>query len=626
MIINGDHLAKVDGYISAGKIVASGETGHVLAYFDAESGKTIVKDGVVPLTDITDLECVHIKSSNDDSLWTGPSSNGSPNGERIKFLIDNDVETKYLVGEDTSWVDIYTTQMSMVTSYTITSANDAPTRDPKHWVFQGWDADSLWWVTLDSVVDNPVWDERFEARTFEFENTEYFSNYRLHILSTNDDPEGLMQIAELEIWGELGEMVDADVTNYAFVTRSSNEDSLWTGPGGGGGSPDAEQLPMLTDNDRTTKYLVDAIDSWLDVHTTKMFNVTSYTLTSANDSPERDPNSWTLKGWDRMTATWVTIDSVVGQPAWEERFQTKTFEIANDKWFSSYRLHITANNGETEPLVQIAELQLFGECGEEVGADITDLKVEIASENDDVEWTGPSGDGIPDGERIEKLIDNDVNTKFLVGLEMSWIEVYTKKPSRITGYAITSANDSPTRDPNTWLLQGWTGSTWVTLDSVGNQPEWEERFQTKTWDVANDSLWFSTYRLHILAINGDAEGLMQMAELQLFGELGGNVAPDYGVTDVEEKEQVVSDFRLDQNYPNPFNPSTTIQFALPSAMQVKLTVFDILGREVTTLLNAKMNEGLHNVTFEASRYASGVYFYRLEAGDKVFQHKMMLVK
>ena len=733
--ITGDHLSKINDYIAAGKIIATGATGNVLAYFDADAGKTIVKDGmplinvtfqvdlsqitdlyeggsvwvafgawdswhdmtdedgdniykvtvpieqgtelkyffsyqngadpwsnyneetvpaecadeegyrlllapetdvVLPavaygsceeasgLVDITDLEGGYIKSSNEDSLWTGPDSDGSPNGERIKFLIDNDVNTKFLVGADTSWIDYYTTTLSMVTSYTLTSANDVPTRDPMHWVFQGWDAETLSWVTLDSVVDNPVWEERFQKRTFEFENTEYYSNYRLHILSTNNDPQCLMQIAEWEIFGELGADVDGDVTNYAYVTRGSNEDSLWTGPGGGGGSPDAEKLPNLTDNDIHTKYLVDAVDSWLDVHTTKMSKVTSYTITSANDVPTRDPNSWVLQGWDRMTATWVTLDSVVGQPEWEERFQTKPFEVDNaDQWFSSYRLHITALNSESEILMQIAELQLLGEIGDDVPADVTDLKVEIAGEFDDLEW--PDG-GSPGAEQIPKLIDNNLNTKYLTKATMSWLELYTKKLSIVNGYAITSANDVPERDPATWLLQGWDGGAWVTLDSVANQPMWEERFQTKTWDISNDSLAFSTYRLHILAINGDAEGLMQIAELQLFGELAGNTAVQYGVTDVEEKEQVVSDFRLDQNYPNPFNPSTTIRFVLPTQDDVKLTIYDIRGREVVTLVDAKMTAGYHNVTFNAARFASGVYFYRLKTSNHDMQKKMTFIK
>ena len=86
------------------------------------------------------------------------------------------------------------------------------------------------------------------------------------------------------------------------------------------------------------------------------------------------------------------------------------------------------------------------------------------------------------------------------------------------------------------------------------------------------------------------------------------------------------EFALSQNYPNPFNPTTTIEFALPQDSKIKLTVFDILGREVVTLVDENMEAGYHNVTFDAARYASGVYFYRLKAGDHIFQEKMMLIK
>ncbi|RLG28501.1 hypothetical protein DRN98_09540 [Methanosarcinales archaeon] len=213
MNISGDHVSKIDNYVAAGKITASGATGNVLAYFDADAGKTIVKDGLPPtnvtfqvdlsqitdlyedgsvwvafgawdswydmtdedgdniytvtvpveqgtelryffsyqngpdpwsnydeesvpaecsddegyrlllvedveivlppvlyggcgeasgLVDITDLEGGYIKSSNEDSLWTGPNSNGSPYGERIKILNDKDVNTKFLDGADTT--------------------------------------------------------------------------------------------------------------------------------------------------------------------------------------------------------------------------------------------------------------------------------------------------------------------------------------------------------------------------------------------------------------------------------------------------------------------------------------------------------------------------------------------
>jgi regulation of enolase protein 1 (concanavalin A-like superfamily) len=87
-----------------------------------------------------------------------------------------------------------------------------------------------------------------------------------------------------------------------------------------------------------------------------------------------------------------------------------------------------------------------------------------------------------------------------------------------------------------------------------------------------------------------------------------------------------TEFALNQNYPNPFNPTTTINFELPRDVKVKLTIYDILGREVTTLVDEQMEAGIHNVQFDAARYASGVYFYHLKAGDRVFSKKMMLLK
>lgn len=85
-------------------------------------------------------------------------------------------------------------------------------------------------------------------------------------------------------------------------------------------------------------------------------------------------------------------------------------------------------------------------------------------------------------------------------------------------------------------------------------------------------------------------------------------------------------FRLDQNYPNPFNPTTTIDYQLPVASHVALKVYDILGREVTTLVDSREAPGDHAVTFNASRLPSGVYFYTLKAGDYTATNKMLMIK
>lgn len=85
-------------------------------------------------------------------------------------------------------------------------------------------------------------------------------------------------------------------------------------------------------------------------------------------------------------------------------------------------------------------------------------------------------------------------------------------------------------------------------------------------------------------------------------------------------------FELSQNYPNPFNPSTTIKYSIPKAEFVNLSVYDVLGEEVATLVNQRENAGYYQVTFNADRFASGVYFYVLKAGAFTATHKMVPLK
>jgi hypothetical protein len=99
------------------------------------------------------------------------------------------------------------------------------------------------------------------------------------------------------------------------------------------------------------------------------------------------------------------------------------------------------------------------------------------------------------------------------------------------------------------------------------------------------------------------------------------------ILDVEQVANVIpSSFKLYQNYPNPFNPMTTIEFEIPERANVKLIVYDILGREVGKLVDKELEPGRYKVNFEASELSSGVYFYRLEAGKFADVKKMLLVK
>ena len=84
-------------------------------------------------------------------------------------------------------------------------------------------------------------------------------------------------------------------------------------------------------------------------------------------------------------------------------------------------------------------------------------------------------------------------------------------------------------------------------------------------------------------------------------------------------------FELSQNYPNPFNPATTIKFGLPSDTKVTLEVYNIVGQKVVTLVNEQMTAGYHQVEFSASNLASGIYFFRIGAGNFVKTKKLILM-
>ena len=97
-------------------------------------------------------------------------------------------------------------------------------------------------------------------------------------------------------------------------------------------------------------------------------------------------------------------------------------------------------------------------------------------------------------------------------------------------------------------------------------------------------------------------------------------------TSGETEDELPGTVELKQNFPNPFNPTTVISFAVPEDTDVRLTVYDVLGRQVTQLVNEHKSAGTYEVNFDATRLSSGVYIYRLEAGETIRTKRMMLVK
>ncbi len=137
------------------------------------------------------------------------------------------------------------------------------------------------------------------------------------------------------------------------------------------------------------------------------------------------------------------------------------------------------------------------------------------------------------------------------------------------------------------------------------------------------------YRAAIGDFNGD--GSLNFLTVQR-GEMRFQDTPVYlfelgeTATSSELVSTLPDAFMLEQNYPNPFNPTTVIRYQLPVQSDVRIEVFDILGRRVATLVNETMEAGTHQVTFDGSRLASGIYHYRLTAGDFAQTRRFTLIK
>jgi GH35 family endo-1,4-beta-xylanase len=98
-------------------------------------------------------------------------------------------------------------------------------------------------------------------------------------------------------------------------------------------------------------------------------------------------------------------------------------------------------------------------------------------------------------------------------------------------------------------------------------------------------------------------------------------------TGIKQTAEIIpSEFKLEQNYPNPFNPTTNISYSILNATKVTLKIFDVLGREIKTLVNSEQRPGRYTVTFDGKDLSSGIYFYKLNAGNFIATKKLMLIK
>ena len=165
--------------------------------------------------------------------------------------------------------------------------------------------------------------------------------------------------------------------------------------------------------------------------------------------------------------------------------------------------------------------------------------------------------------------------------------------------------DGTTNTPASHFIHDVTTNIWV----------YDYNRRTTAWYM--DSL-DASYKASVNLATAASDGKIVGSTLWSFKGLASDVEAT--------SNQVPERFALQQNYPNPFNPSTTFEYSISKSSHVVLEVFNVLGQSVAKVVDGQLNAGTYRSTFDASRLSSGVYLYRLKAGDFVQTMKMVLMK
>jgi len=156
------------------------------------------------------------------------------------------------------------------------------------------------------------------------------------------------------------------------------------------------------------------------------------------------------------------------------------------------------------------------------------------------------------------------------------------------------------------------GDFWTSLSGVYSSAD-----DGKSWKLLKAGL--SDIAVYSLAI--DKQGFIYAGAKNGFVYRSSN--PTNLIDFLEKKPE---SYHLSQNYPNPFNPLTTIEYSVPQKENVKLTVYDMLGKQIAILINEVKNPGHYKINFDAQNLTSGIYFYKIEAGNFSDYKKMILIK
>jgi len=420
-----------------------------------------------------------------------PSSNNSPGSEGGANAIDNQ-PTKYLNFDrlNTGFTVTPRVGLTVVQMLTLTSANDAPERDPADFTLEGsYDGSNFVAIASGPV---PTFTNRYHKVVIAFSNNIPYNAYRLIFPNVVGPAGNSMQISEVEF---LGFQAPGDVTQPGdpLIPSSNN-------------SPGSEGVANAIDN-QPTKYLnFDRLNTGFTVTPSVGATlVKGITLTSANDAPERDPADYTLEGsLDGVTFFPISSGTV---PAFLTRYYKAYIFFDNFRAYRAYRLMFPNVVGPAGNSMQISEVELLGV--------VSDLPQDVTQPGDPLV---PSSNNSPGSEGVANAIDNQP-TKYLNFDRLN--TGFTVSPraglTLVSGLTLTSANDAPERDPVDYTLEGsWDGSNFVAVSS-GPVPAFTNRYH-KVTVLFDNRIPYNHYRLIFPNVVGGT-CCMQISEVELLGVL-----------------------------------------------------------------------------------------------------------
>ena len=389
--------------------------------------------------------------ANGGVLYVKTENTGNP-GENSSKLIDNNISTKYLVPFTSPlWVIWKCATADVAAQYTMTSANDAATRDPKDWQLLG-SNDSTNWITLDTRTGE-TFPSRLMTKTYTTTNTTAYIYYKLNITANN----GSANFQQAE-WRLFQPVPPAAPTVLQAAAVSGGQISL----------------------------------NWTD----NAINESAFQI-------ERSANGI---NFSLITEVASNIISYLDQNLLVNTQYYYRVRSKNPYGFSAY--------------TNIANATTLNYGGTLV--DITDDGGNRANGRYIVQYDTLA---TPATERPEKLIDNDINSKYLIFLGSPpnnpvtpdyWVQYQGSKQYILRYYNITSANDAPDRDPKNWeLLASNDGVNWTIIDTRTNQV-FVTRFLTRSFYL-NNTTPYAYYRWHVTANNGSTNIAGQIGEWELYG-------------------------------------------------------------------------------------------------------------